>query len=147
MATIKVKSVGNGVHLGNTPWGNLTALRYVVKTNAAGAVINSDSTASWPTRREKTPAIADNSSAANRLVRPRRPATVTYARYGYRMAAEATEVGRISAFVRWVARTPWPVFTLGMLQADIIGALFVLGLGYVLRNRERDRAAEAGHGA
>jgi adenylate cyclase len=31
------------------------------------------------------------------------------------------------AFVRWVVRTPWPVFTLGMLQADIIGALFVLG--------------------
>jgi len=26
-----------------------------------------------------------------------------------------------------VARTPWPVFTLGMLQADVIGALFVLG--------------------
>ncbi|MFB1294503.1 adenylate/guanylate cyclase domain-containing protein [Mycobacterium sp. pW049] len=43
------------------------------------------------------------------------------------MAAEAIEVGRISAFVRWVARTPWPVFTLGMLQADIIGALLVLG--------------------
>ncbi len=36
-------------------------------------------------------------------------------------------MGRISAFVRWVARTPWPVFTLGMLQSDIIGALFVLG--------------------
>ena len=36
-------------------------------------------------------------------------------------------MGRITAFVRWVARTPWPVFTLGMLQADIIGALFVLG--------------------
>ncbi|MCW2512556.1 MAG: family 3 adenylate cyclase [Mycobacterium sp.] len=36
-------------------------------------------------------------------------------------------MGRIAAFVRWVARTPWPVFTLGMLQADIIGALFVLG--------------------
>lgn len=36
-------------------------------------------------------------------------------------------MGRISAFVRWVARTPWPVFTLGMLQADIIGALLVLG--------------------
>nr|WP_232374842.1 adenylate/guanylate cyclase domain-containing protein [Mycolicibacterium mengxianglii] len=35
--------------------------------------------------------------------------------------------GRIHAFVRWVVRTPWPVFTLGMLQADIIGALFVLG--------------------
>ena len=29
---------------------------------------------------------------------------------------------RISAFVSWLARTPWPVFTLGMLQADIIGA-------------------------
>src|SRR3982074_1507433 len=36
-------------------------------------------------------------------------------------------IGRISAFVRWFARTPWPVFTLGMLQSDIIGALFVLG--------------------
>ncbi|MGE2717589.1 adenylate/guanylate cyclase domain-containing protein [Mycolicibacterium litorale] len=43
------------------------------------------------------------------------------------MASEAVPIGRISAFVRWVARTPWPVFTLGMLQADIIGALFVLG--------------------
>jgi adenylate cyclase len=40
---------------------------------------------------------------------------------------EAIRIGRISAFVRWVARTPWPVFTLGMLQADIIGALLVLG--------------------
>jgi adenylate cyclase len=40
---------------------------------------------------------------------------------------EAIPIGRISAFVRWVARTPWPVFTLGMLQADIIGALLVLG--------------------
>ena len=45
MATIKVKNAGNGVQLGNTPWGNFTALRYVVKTNATGAVINSDSTA------------------------------------------------------------------------------------------------------
>src|SRR4051794_27181313 len=36
-------------------------------------------------------------------------------------------MGRIRAFVRWVARTPWPVFTLGMVQSDIIGALFVLG--------------------
>jgi hypothetical protein len=43
MATINMKSVGNGVQLGNTPWGNFSALRYVVKTNAAGAVINSDS--------------------------------------------------------------------------------------------------------
>ena len=40
---------------------------------------------------------------------------------------EAIPIGQISAFVRWVARTPWPVFTLGMLQADIIGALLVLG--------------------
>ena len=43
------------------------------------------------------------------------------------MATEAIESGRISEFARWVARTPWPVFTLGMLQADVIGALFVLG--------------------
>ena len=43
------------------------------------------------------------------------------------MTTEAIATGRISAFVRWVARTPWPVFTLGMLQADIIGALLVLG--------------------
>ena len=43
------------------------------------------------------------------------------------MTTEAIPSGRISAFVRWVARTPWPVFTLGMLQADIIGALLVLG--------------------
>lgn len=37
------------------------------------------------------------------------------------------DIGRIRRFVRWVARTPWPVFTLSLLQADIIGALFVLG--------------------
>jgi adenylate cyclase len=43
------------------------------------------------------------------------------------MTAQAPPMGRITAFVRWVARTPWPVFGLGMLQADIIGALFVLG--------------------
>ncbi len=43
------------------------------------------------------------------------------------MTTEAIPIGRVSAFVRWVARTPWPVFTLGMLQADIIGALLVLG--------------------
>jgi len=35
--------------------------------------------------------------------------------------------GRVGDFVRWLARTPWPVFTLGLLQADIIGALLVLG--------------------
>ncbi len=43
------------------------------------------------------------------------------------MTTQAEPIGRISAYVRWVARTPWPVFTLGMLQSDIIGALFVLG--------------------
>ncbi|MCI4674413.1 adenylate/guanylate cyclase domain-containing protein [Candidatus Mycolicibacterium alkanivorans] len=43
------------------------------------------------------------------------------------MSTEPVTPGRISAFVRWVARTPWPVFSLGMLQADIIGALLVLG--------------------
>jgi len=41
-------------------------------------------------------------------------------------SAPATR-GRIREFARWVARTPWPVFSLGMLQADIIGALLVLG--------------------
>nr|WP_176561117.1 adenylate/guanylate cyclase domain-containing protein [Mycobacterium neglectum] len=40
--------------------------------------------------------------------------------------SKAVPIRRIGAFVRWVARTPWPVFTLGMLQADIIGALLVL---------------------
>lgn len=34
--------------------------------------------------------------------------------------------GRISDFVRWVARTPWLLFSLGLLQADIIGALVVI---------------------
>ena len=43
MATITKKNPDSGVQLGNTPWGNLSALRYVVKTNASGAVINSDS--------------------------------------------------------------------------------------------------------
>lgn len=42
------------------------------------------------------------------------------------MTNSAIPIRRIGAFVRWVARTPWPVFTLGMLQADIIGALLVL---------------------
>ena len=35
--------------------------------------------------------------------------------------------GRIRDFVRWVVRTPWPLFSLGLLQADVIGALLVLG--------------------
>ncbi len=37
-----------------------------------------------------------------------------------------------------MARTPWPVFTLGMLQSDIIGALFVLGfLRFALPSEDR----------
>ncbi len=43
------------------------------------------------------------------------------------LVSTTTLVGRINRFVRWVVRTPWPVFTLSMLQADIIGALLVLG--------------------
>ena len=52
---------------------------------------------------------------------------VTGDRYGGFVESRARTIGRIRAFVRWVVRTPWPVFVLGMLQADIIGALFVLG--------------------
>ena len=52
---------------------------------------------------------------------------VTPDRYGKRVSTATNPIGRIGAFVRWVARTPWPVFTLGMVQSDIIGALFVLG--------------------
>lgn len=55
------------------------------------------------------------------------------------MATQAAELpGRISAFVRWVVRTPWPVFSLSMLQSDFIGALFVLGfLRYGLPPQDR----------
>nr|WP_019972783.1 adenylate/guanylate cyclase domain-containing protein [Mycobacterium sp. 141] len=54
------------------------------------------------------------------------------------MTAGPEPIGRITAFVRWVARTPWPVFTLGMLQSDIIGALFVLGfLRFALPSEDR----------
>ncbi len=59
-------------------------------------------------------------------------------RYGGLVATAAALPGRISAFVRWVVRTPWPLFTLSMLQADIIGALFVLGfLRYALPPEDR----------
>lgn len=45
---------------------------------------------------------------------------------------------RTSAFVGWLARTQWPVFSLSMLQADIIGALLVLGfLRYGLPPEDR----------
>ena len=55
------------------------------------------------------------------------------------MATQAAALpGRISGFVRWVVRTPWPLFSLSMLQADIIGALFVLGfLRYGLPPQDR----------
>ncbi|ORA84052.1 adenylate/guanylate cyclase domain-containing protein [Mycobacterium malmoense] len=54
------------------------------------------------------------------------------------MATAAALPGRISAFVRWVVRTPWPLFSLSMLQADIIGGLFVLGfLRYGLPPQDR----------
>lgn len=52
---------------------------------------------------------------------------VPAARYGGLMATTAALPRRIHAFVRWVVRTPWPLFSLSMLQSDIIGALFVLG--------------------
>lgn len=43
MATISKKNPDNSVQLGNTPWGNLSALRYSLATTAAGAVINGSS--------------------------------------------------------------------------------------------------------
>ena len=50
---------------------------------------------------------------------------------------------RISEFVRWLVRTPWPVFSLGILQADIIGALLVLGfLRFGLPPAERLRLGD-----
>ncbi|MEB3982709.1 adenylate/guanylate cyclase domain-containing protein [Mycobacterium sp. 663a-19] len=59
-------------------------------------------------------------------------------RYGGFVATAAALPGRISAFVRWVVRTPWPLFALSMLQADIIGSLFVLGfLRYGLPPQDR----------
>ncbi|WP_264043465.1 adenylate/guanylate cyclase domain-containing protein [Mycobacterium paraffinicum] len=59
-------------------------------------------------------------------------------RYGGIVATAGALPGRISAFVRWVVRTPWPLFSLSMLQADIIGALFVLGfLRYALPPEDR----------
>ncbi len=48
-------------------------------------------------------------------------------RYGESVVTAPVTRGRIGEFVRWIVRTPWPVFSLGILQADIIGALLVLG--------------------
>lgn len=42
------------------------------------------------------------------------------------MSTAPLQRGRIGDFVRWVSRTPWLLFSLGLLQADIIGALLVL---------------------
>lgn len=50
MATITKKSVNDAsVRLGATPWGNMAAFTYQLKTNAAGAVIGSDASQSGPT--------------------------------------------------------------------------------------------------
>ena len=54
------------------------------------------------------------------------------------MATAGALPGRISGFVQWLVRTPWPVFSLSQLQADIIGALLVLGfLRYGLPPEDR----------
>ncbi|KJX75810.1 hypothetical protein MLPM_0201 [Mycobacterium lepromatosis] len=55
------------------------------------------------------------------------------------MATQAAGLpARISTFIRWGIRTPWPLFSLSMLQSDIIGALFVLGfLRYGLPPQDR----------
>jgi adenylate cyclase len=59
-------------------------------------------------------------------------------RYGGQVSTAGALPGRISGFVQWFVRTPWPVFTLSQLQADIIGALLVLGfLRYGLPPEDR----------
>ncbi len=59
-------------------------------------------------------------------------------RYGGLVSTGAALPGRISGFVQWLVRTPWPVFSLSQLQADIIGALLVLGfLRYGLPPEDR----------
>ena len=45
MATITKTQKDPRVSLGSTPWGNLTALRYLLQTSATGAVLGSDSSA------------------------------------------------------------------------------------------------------
>src|ERR1700744_3769626 len=59
-------------------------------------------------------------------------------RYGGLVATAEALPGGIRGFVRWVVRPPWPLFSLSMLQAEIIGALFVLGfLRYALPPEDR----------
>jgi adenylate cyclase len=54
------------------------------------------------------------------------------------VSAEGALPGRISGFLQWLVRTPWPVFSLSQLQADIIGALLVVGfLRYGLPPEDR----------
>lgn len=54
------------------------------------------------------------------------------------MSTVAALPGRISGFVQWVVRTPWPVFLLSVIQADIVGALLVFGfLRYGLPPEDR----------
>jgi adenylate cyclase len=48
-------------------------------------------------------------------------------RYGGLVSTPTGNRGRISEFVRWITRTPWLLYFLGLVQADIIGALLVLG--------------------
>ncbi|WP_235434794.1 adenylate/guanylate cyclase domain-containing protein [Mycobacterium heckeshornense] len=58
--------------------------------------------------------------------------------YGGSVNTAVALSGRTSAFVRWLVRTPWPVFSLSIFQADIIGALLVLGfLRYGLPPEDR----------
>lgn len=45
MATIKKKFIGDLQFGGFTPYGNVTTIRATLQTNAAGAVVNSDSSA------------------------------------------------------------------------------------------------------
>ena len=110
------------------------AVAYSPAPAASAASTNSDSTPLWPTNRLKTPDIAC-------LIEPTTPprdeaeenettnhrADDAARRYGEQVSSAPTSRGRLGEFVRWVVRTPWPVFALGMLQADIIGALLVLG--------------------
>jgi adenylate cyclase len=59
-------------------------------------------------------------------------------RYGGLVSTAGALPRRISGFVQWLVRTPWPVFSLSQLQADIIGALLVLGfLRYGLPPEDR----------
>src|SRR4029077_9507712 len=59
-------------------------------------------------------------------------------RYGGQVSRAGALPRRIRGFVQWFVRTPWPVFTLSQMQADIIGALLVLGfLRYGLPPEDR----------